>query len=81
MGKVVKKLFNISTLGLFSKPKVEGPSEGELLAQQQSRSDEEQRLAEIQAEGGTRKTGRGRKVGRQLLAFVGSQAGGKDTLG
>ena len=81
MTGVIKKLFSIQTLGLFGKAKAEGPSEGELIAQAQSRSDEEQRAAELQSEAGTRITGRAKKAGRQLLAFLPGQAGKKDTVG
>jgi len=81
MVSTVKKLFNLSTLELFSKAKAEGPTEGEILAQAQARSDEEQRAAELQSEAGSRKTGRAAKAGRQLLAFIPGQAGKKDTVG
>lgn len=81
MTSVVSKAFNIATLGLFGKPKVKGPTEAEKIAQQQARADEEQAAAELRSEAGTRRTGRARRVGRQLLAFVPGQAGQKTTVG
>jgi len=74
MTGTVKKLFNLSTLGLFSSPDVEGPSEAELSAQQKQRRDEEQEQAELLSKGPTRTTGRSRKIGRQLLSFLGPSA-------
>lgn len=81
MTNVVKRAFNLSTLGLFSSPKVEGPSEAELAGQQQAKADEQRRESELKSEGPSRKAGRSRKVGRQLLAFLPGMVGKKGTLG
>ena len=75
MSKTVKKLFNLSTLGLF-KTSAEGPTAAEQLAQEQARTRESQAQAELLSETTSRKTGRARVVGRELLAFAGSQANG-----
>lgn len=71
MVDVVKDLFNKSTFGLFSSPEPEGPSEAEVASQAKQRRDEEEEQALLLSRGPSRVTGRGRKIGRQLLSFVG----------
>ena len=74
MVDTVKDLFDKSTLGLFSSPEPEGPSEAEVASQAKQRRDEEEEQALLLSRGPSRKAGRARKVGRQLLAFVGPSA-------
>ena len=69
MTEFVKSAFD--PLGLVFKNIAKGPSEAELASQAQQRSEEEQEEAELLARGPSRISGRGRKVGRQLLAFLG----------
>lgn len=71
MVDTVKDLFNKSTLGLFSSPDPEGSSEAELAAQTKRRRDEEEQQAELLRRGPSRIAGRRRKIGRQLLTFLG----------
>jgi len=69
MVKFVKGAFD--PLGILFKNKPEGPTEAEQAAQAKQRSDEEQTEAELLARGPSRTTGRARKIGRQLLSFLG----------
>ncbi len=70
MTNAVKSIFNTAT-GLFTSPDPEGPSDAELAAQTARRSDEEQAQGELISRGPSRKQGRARKIGRQLLTFLG----------
>lgn len=90
MSKVVKTLFRAASLpfglvGLgiaetgikvFGGGEAKGATEAEKLVQEQARAKESQRQAELLSEATSRKTGRGRRVGRELLAFAGSKANG-----